>query len=90
MCLHLLFQSRMVKVCVDAHKRALPGVPFVGWDLALTPKGPLLLEANLSCNLFQGTFDHQLYINVVDDYFSHLSAGLSATLSSAKCNGLHA
>lgn len=86
----LRFRYRMVKVCVDAHKRALPGVPFVGWDLALTPKGPLLLEANLSCNLFQGTFDHRLYVDVVDDYFSHLSAGLSATLANAKCNGLHA
>ena len=43
-------------VCL-AHYRMLPDVPFVGWDVALTSKGVYLLEVNLSCNFFRGSFD---------------------------------
>lgn len=40
-----------------AHYLMLPDVPFVGWDVALTDKGIYLLEVNLSCNFFRGSFD---------------------------------
>jgi hypothetical protein len=42
---------------------------MAGWDVALTNKGVLLLETNLSCNFFRGTFDEDLYFNMVHEYF---------------------
>jgi hypothetical protein len=56
-----------------AHARMMPGVPLAGWDVAMTNKGMLLLEANLSCNFFRGSFDKQAYFNFVDEYFVDLA-----------------
>ncbi|KAF8069621.1 SAP9 [Scenedesmus sp. PABB004] len=39
----------------QAHMVAAPDLPLIGWDVALTPGGAFLLEANLSCNLFNGS-----------------------------------
>lgn len=40
-----------------AHARLLPGVPLVGWDVAMTHEaGTCLLEVNLSCNFFKGRY----------------------------------
>jgi len=55
-----------------AHKKLLPDVPLVGWDIALTTKGVFLLEANLSCNFFQGSFSIENYIKLVSKYFTQL------------------
>jgi hypothetical protein len=47
-----------------------PDVPFVGWDVVLSadPKVPVcLLEVNLSCNFFRGTFDKKAYLDFIDD-----------------------
>eukprot|EP00746_Dinoflagellata_sp_MGD_P008598 gnl/MRDRNA2_/MRDRNA2_117234_c0_seq1.p1 gnl/MRDRNA2_/MRDRNA2_117234_c0~~gnl/MRDRNA2_/MRDRNA2_117234_c0_seq1.p1 ORF type:complete len:129 (+),score=28.21 gnl/MRDRNA2_/MRDRNA2_117234_c0_seq1:2-388(+) len=62
----------MKQLCIDAHSILLPDVPMAGWDVALTNKGVLLLETNLSCNFFRGTFDEDLYFNMVDEYFGLL------------------
>ena len=47
-----------------------PDVPFVGWDVVLSkdPKLPVcLLEVNLSCNFFRGTFDYKTYLDFIDE-----------------------
>jgi len=64
--------EQMKQLCIDAHSILLPDVPMAGWDVALTNKGVLLLETNLSCNFFRGTFDEDLYFNMVHEYFSVL------------------
>lgn len=52
-----------------AHKRLIPRVTMAGWDVALTPSGPLLLEVNLSCNFFRGSFELDAYIAYVHKCF---------------------
>ncbi|CAM9380207.1 unnamed protein product [Pylaiella littoralis] len=56
----------------DAHFKLLPDVPLVGWDVALTSKGVYLLEVNLSCNFFRGSFSLAPYVQFVHDYFTAL------------------
>jgi len=57
----------------NAHRKMCPGVPLVGWDVALTEThGMVLLEGNFSCNFFRGTFDKQWYFEMVDEYFMAL------------------
>lgn len=47
-------------------------VPIVGWDVAFTPNGIYLLEVNLSCNFFRGSFDQEQYVDLLDKYWLHL------------------
>jgi hypothetical protein len=47
-------------------------VPIIGWDVTFTPKGIFLLEVNLSCNFFRGSFDIPRYIALVDAYWKHI------------------
>lgn len=56
----------------SAHRQLLPDVPVAGWDIALTTKGNFLLEVNLSCNFFRGSFNNDAYIEFVSEYFSQL------------------
>lgn len=44
--------SEIVEMVADAAKR-LPTVPYVGWDIAVTPEGPSLIEANHNSSVFQ-------------------------------------
>jgi hypothetical protein len=62
------------KTVQTAHSRMMPDVPLVGWDVALTDKGIMLLEVNLSCNFFLASFDVDDYVRLVGDYF-HLLDG---------------
>lgn len=55
-----------------AHFLMLPDVPLVGWDVALTTKGLVLLEVNLSCNFFRGTFQKGPYFQFCRDYLDVL------------------
>jgi len=66
--------SKIKRLVENAHLVLLPDVPLAGWDVALTDKGILLLEVNLSCNFFRGTFDIDMYIRFMDDYFTRLDA----------------
>merc|ERR1712028_317392 len=63
----------MLKFVERAHARMMPDVPLAGWDVAFTNKGMLLLEANLSCNFFRGSFDKRKYFEFVNDYFVFLA-----------------
>lgn len=58
-----------LELVTDAHFKLLPDVPLVGWDVALTTQGVCLLEVNLSCNFFRGSFDVPHYVKFVHDYF---------------------
>jgi len=58
--------------CIDAHRRLMPNVPTIGWDVAVAKDhGSVLLESNLSCNFFGGMYDRQLYLRIVDTYFAN-------------------
>ncbi len=46
------FYPEVVAMIADAAKR-LPTVPYVGWDIAVTPNGPALIEANHNSSVFQ-------------------------------------
>lgn len=42
-----------VLAMVDAAARRIPKVPYVGWDIAITPDGPRLIEGNHNSSVFQ-------------------------------------
>jgi len=62
----------ILRLVEDAHTKLAPGVPLIGWDVAITTKGMFLLEGNFSCNFFRGYFDQDLYFRFVEDYFLDL------------------
>lgn len=65
----------IVRVAEKAHRDMVPGVPLVGWDVAVTDKGILLLEGNFSCNFFMGTVDYEWYFQFCEAQFRRLTAG---------------
>lgn len=50
--LQVPFYPEVVTMIAEAAKR-LPTVPYVGWDIAITPDGPALIEANHNSSVFQ-------------------------------------
>jgi len=62
----------IVGIAEKAHRVLVPRVPLVGWDVAVTDKGILLLEGNFSCNFFMGTVDYDWYYDFCDAYFREL------------------
>jgi len=59
----------------ESHFKMCPDVPLAGWDVVLSsdPKLPVcLLEVNLSCNFFRGTFDRAIYFDFIEDCFVKL------------------
>ena len=62
--------------CVRSHEKLFPGVPIAGWDLCVIKGKPriCLLEVNLMCNFFKGTFDKDKYFRFIEDYFMFLEA----------------
>lgn len=38
---------------VDTIARVVPEVPYVGWDIAITPTGPVVIEGNYNTGVFQ-------------------------------------
>jgi len=66
------FKGEIWNMCEAAHRKLLPEVPMAGWDVAITNKGMFLLEVNLSCNFFRGTFNKTVYFSIVDQYMREL------------------
>mmetsp|Transcript_17949 Transcript_17949/g.26891 ORF Transcript_17949/g.26891 Transcript_17949/m.26891 type:complete len:461 (+) Transcript_17949:50-1432(+) len=64
--------KEIIRLAEHAHKSLVPGVPLVGWDVAITDKGLLLLEGNFSCNFFMGSVEYDWYYDFCDDYFRFL------------------
>lgn len=65
----------MLRLVEESHLKLCPDVPFVGWDVVLSadPKVPVcLLEVNLSCNFFRGSFDKGVYLDFIDDSLEKL------------------
>jgi len=59
----------------ESHFKMCPEVPLAGWDVVLSADSKLpvcLLEVNLSCNFFRGTFDRRLYLDFIADSFEVL------------------
>ena len=55
--------KNLLALVEKSHFDLCPGVPFAGWDVVLSadPDLPVcLLEVNLSCNFFRGSFDKQV------------------------------
>jgi hypothetical protein len=64
--------DEIISVARKGHASLCPGVPLVGWDVAITKEhGMLLLEGNFSCNFFRGEFDELKYFRFVNRYFSY-------------------
>lgn len=73
--------KEILKLVEDSHYKTCPDVPFVGWDVVLSTheKVPIcLLEVNLSCNFFRGSFDKHVYLDFCND--------LCTTLDEKKLN----
>lgn len=64
--------SSAVRIVKSAHFTMMADVPIVGWDVAFTEEGIQLLEVNLSCNFFRGSFDLKAYISFVESFFVKL------------------
>ena len=64
-----------VSLCETAHANLCPATPLVGWDVALTPAGAVLLEGNFSCNLFRPrTWAAETYAETLDSHAAKLDA----------------
>jgi len=69
--------KNLLALVEKSHFDLCPGVPFAGWDVVLSadPDVPVcLLEVNLSCNFFRGSFDKKLYLDFIDGAFSALQS----------------
>jgi len=65
--------SSVASLVLQAHALLAPGVPLIGWDVALpADEGPCLLEMNISCNCFNGRFDREGYFDMLYAYFGEL------------------
>jgi hypothetical protein len=65
----------MLHLVETSHWKMCPDVPLVGWDVVLSSSKELpvcLLEVNLSCNFFRGSFDRQVYLDFCEDMVSKL------------------
>lgn len=48
----LPYHSEMLSF-VEELSRVIPEVPYVGWDIAITPNGPIVIEGNYNTGVFQ-------------------------------------
>mmetsp|Transcript_7536 Transcript_7536/g.9844 ORF Transcript_7536/g.9844 Transcript_7536/m.9844 type:complete len:455 (+) Transcript_7536:155-1519(+) len=67
----------MLQLVEQAHYDMCPNVPFAGWDVVLSADENVpvcLLEVNLSCNFFRGSFDIKYYLDFIDSAFEKLQA----------------
>jgi len=82
-----------LELCKRAHEELCPHVPLAGWDVVLVDEEdevgagkirvvPLLLEVNLSCNFFLGSFDEPWYFRFCEDWVRFLEEAETARRTS--------
>lgn len=65
----------MLSLVEESHGKLCPDVPLVGWDVVCSSDEKLpicLLEVNLSCNFFMGSFDKKVYLDFLEDMIGHM------------------
>ncbi|KAL3816483.1 hypothetical protein ACHAXA_005839 [Cyclostephanos tholiformis] len=65
----------MLRLVEKSHLKLCPDVPLVGWDVVLSADEKLpvcLLEVNLSCNFFRGSFDRRVYLDFLEEMIVNL------------------
>lgn len=61
--------KKVLALVEESHLKLCPNVPLSGWDVVFSTdkRVPIcLLETNLSCNFFRGSFDLQTYLDFCD------------------------
>lgn len=60
---HIVFKGRKipyfaeaVELAKKAHKAVAPHTFIIGWDVSITPTGPLVIEGNVHCAIYQPWF----------------------------------
>lgn len=69
--------QKMLHLVETSHQKLCPDVPLVGWDVVLSADEKLpvcLLEVNLSCNFFRGSFDRKVYLDFLEDMLVKMQA----------------
>ena len=62
--------NKIKKLCIDTHSKLLNDIPIVGWDIGLTTeKGIVILEINISCNLFCANYNKHNYYKFLKTYY---------------------
>ena len=67
----------VLRLVETSHRKLCPDVPLVGWDVVLSADEKLpvcLLEVNLSCNFFRGSFDRRVYLDFLEDMVTKMQA----------------
>ncbi len=67
----------MLVLVEQSHLKMCPDVPLAGWDVVFSADSNLpicLLEVNLSCNFFRGSFDRHQYFDFIDESLAKLQA----------------
>ena len=68
------------QICRDAHARLCPGVPIVGWDVALSELGPVLVEANAVFMPCYSQVDYRVYMDAMDHALRYIDANRDAEI----------
>lgn len=76
-----------VDVVTTSHFKMMADVPLVGWDVAFTETGIQLLEVNLSCNFFRGSFNLNEYLDTMENFFQCLDEKNKLSSSSVQAVG---
>jgi len=84
----LPYWQESVALVLRAHAAAFARFPFLGWDIALTPNGPLLLETNsgwgaLFHQMLDGPLGHTAFSRLVALRVQRQAAGVPT--STATC-----
>ncbi len=65
---------RAVKeMCVQAHQSLAPNALTLGWDVALTPDGPLFIELNVCAGSLECDVFNDQYSRMIDGMWHHVS-----------------
>lgn len=71
--IQLVFWQESIDLVRRAHTLAFPRFPFLGWDIALTKEGPILLETNsgwgaIFHQMLDGPLGHTAFSRLISQY----------------------